>query len=208
MKLLLVSATQLEVHEYLMSAPHHDVLISGVGLAAATFEITNQLNHHHYDLVIQAGVAGAFEQSGLQPGDIVTVKKDAFGDCGVYENEKIVSLQEAGLSSEKEWLVNSNDKALRLLDVPQVKAITVNTLSDNINYISALQKRWQPDVESMEGAALHFVCQKKHIPFLQVRSISNMVGQRNKAEWRLGTAVANLNQVLFALCSRLVPVLS
>ncbi len=42
---------------------------------------------------------------------------------------------------------------------------------------------FNPVTESMEGAALHYVCLMEKIPFLQIRSISNYIGERNKKKW-------------------------
>ena len=51
----------------------------------------------------------------------------------------------------------------------------------------------------MEGAAFHFVCLQQNIPFLQLRSISNKVGERNKTKWNLIEAIVNLNRELIDL---------
>lgn len=195
MKILLVSATQLEIQEYLLSAPHHDILITGVGMHHAIYELTQQLHGHHYDLVIQAGVAGAFEGTGLKMGDVVAVKQDAFGDAGSFENNEFHSLQSLGLTLDKDWITNQHS-LLQKLKIPLVKAITINTITNYMPYVQALQKKWEPAIESMEGAALHFVCSKKNVPYIQLRAISNFVGERNKANWQLGTAVTNLNAAL------------
>jgi futalosine hydrolase len=46
----------------------------------------------------------------------------------------------------------------------------------------------------MEGAAMHYVCIQEKIPFLQVRSISNEVGIRDKSKWAIREAIVNLNE--------------
>ena len=51
----------------------------------------------------------------------------------------------------------------------------------------------------MEGAALHYVCLQQSVPFLQIRSISNEVGERDKSKWRMKEAVENLNTELIKL---------
>jgi futalosine hydrolase len=48
----------------------------------------------------------------------------------------------------------------------------------------------------MEGAAFHYVCMHMNVPFLQVRSISNMVGERDKSKWKMKDAISNLNDEL------------
>jgi futalosine hydrolase len=54
-------------------------------------------------------------------------------------------------------------------------------------------------VESMEGAALHYVCLSEKIPFLQLRGVSNYAGERNKSKWKLKEAIGNLNKELIRL---------
>ena len=88
---------------------------------------------------------------------------------------------------------------LRHSGLPAVKAITVNKLSD-----SELQKQqyiiaFDADIESMEGAALHYVCLQENIPFLQIRSVSNYIGERDKTKWKLKEAIENLNSELISL---------
>ncbi len=193
MKILLLSATQFEIQPYLLTVPKADIIIGGVGIAAATYHLTKQLSHHHYDLVVQAGVAGTFDET-LKLGEIVTVTHDAFGDLGVMDNQ-FQSIQDMELSSEPEWLPNKNS-LLQKLPYQQVKAITVTTLHTDEKMINALQKKWNAAIETMEGAVLHYVCHQQQIPFLQIRSISNRVGIRDKAQWRMKEAIQSLNEAL------------
>jgi len=74
--------------------------------------------------------------------------------------------------------------------------------------VSLLQKKqlineFDADIESMEGAALHYVCLQENIPFLQVRSVSNYVGERDKTKWKMKEAIHNLNTELSKLINRL-----
>lgn len=193
MKILLLSATQMEIQPFLLTVPKCDVLISGVGSTATAYHLTKQLSHHHYDLVVQAGVGGAFTDE-INLGEIVTVRCDAFGDVGVMENE-FQSIQDMNLSTELEWLENKNS-LLQKLPYKQVKAITVSTIHTNEALINTLRQKWNAAIESMEGAALHYVCQHQQVPYLQLRSISNRVGVRDKTQWNLKDAIANLNEAL------------
>ncbi|HSC53642.1 MAG TPA: futalosine hydrolase [Phnomibacter sp.] len=192
MKILLVAATQLELQEYILSAPHHDILITGIGVPPSMFELTRLLHHHRYDLVIQAGVAGAYPNAPYKLGDVVAVERDAFGTLGVFEEKQIRSLTELNLSSEKEWWVNDNP-LLKKLGLPLAKGLTLSGIVDDDTFINALINRWNADVESMEGACLHYVCSKLNMPYIQLRAISNVVGERDKNKWLLGGALTNLN---------------
>jgi futalosine hydrolase len=59
-------------------------------------------------------------------------------------------------------------------------------------------------IESMEGAALHYVCLQEAIPFIQLRSVSNFVGERDKTKWRMEEAVDHLNRELILLIHQLL----
>jgi futalosine hydrolase len=199
MKILLLSATQQEIEPFLQQKRHMDVLIGGVGVAATTYHLTKQLVHHHYDLVIQAGVAGVFNATNGTSfpliTEVVTVSKDAFGDLGAYEQQQFKSIHDLQLSNDLEWLHNKQP-LLNKLPYRKVPAITINTVTDNKDVINALQQKWDPMVESMEGAALHFVCSEKEVPFIQLRAICNYVGERDKSKWQLKEAIEKLNAAI------------
>ena len=48
----------------------------------------------------------------------------------------------------------------------------------------------------MEGAALHYVCYHQQINYIQLRSISNIVGIRDKNQWCMEKAIHHLNEAL------------
>ena len=64
------------------------------------------------------------------------------------------------------------------------------------NKIDLYQDRYKAALESMEGAALHYICRDVNIPFIQIRSVSNYVGERNKAHWKMKEAIYQLNETL------------
>ena len=69
------------------------------------------------------------------------------------------------------------------------RAVTVNRVSGVADRIAELQQIWNPEVESMEGAAFFQVCLMSGVPFRAFRSISNRVEPRNRANWHLREAV-------------------
>jgi len=207
MKILLVSATQQEIQPLLLSLStmpvKPDVLIGGVGIAATVYHLTKQLHHHHYDLVIQAGVAGSFDTT-VALTEVVMVKQDCFADLGAIEENRFQTIQQMGFSNEPEWYVNNNH-LLNKLPYKQAKAITVSTVTDDAATIGRLQQKWAADVESMEGAALHYVGHHQQTSYLQLRSISNIVGIRDKTQWKIKQAIENLNLALTLIFETLKP---
>jgi futalosine hydrolase len=80
--------------------------------------------------------------------------------------------------------------------MPLAGAITVNGVSENEATNLLYKAKYQPLIESMEGAAFHYVCIQQKIPFLQIRSLSNYVGERNKTKWKMQASIQSLNESL------------
>ena len=217
MKIVLVAATQKEIEPTLLwikentSLSNHwvpDILITGVGLMNSCFSLTNYLYNTIPDLIVQVGIAGSFHNK-LLPGSVVVVKEELMGDCGVWENNLWNDLFDMGLDAnnkgvwEDKKLINPHKEMVHLLDLQEVRSLTVNQVSSNPAIIHALYQKYQPDIESMEGAVFHYVCLKKKLPFLQIRAISNFVGDRNKANWQIQTAIEMLNTEIVHLLQKL-----
>jgi futalosine hydrolase len=218
MNCLLVAATAFEIAPFIehyrnSDLPFYvdvqvDVLVSGVGLVATTYNLQKQIAMKRPDLVIQAGIGGAFDGS-VSPGSVFAIKKDTVADLGVVEKKKFHSVFDMGFSKpdlfpyKKGWLVNPGMHLLKKNSLKKVSAISVNQVSTSRQTIDLFINKYAPVIESMEGAALHYVCLMEHIPFLQLRAVSNYVGERNKKNWRIGDAVSNLNNELIRLLNSL-----
>lgn len=216
MYILLTAATSFEIDPTLallekseFNFNHHEieVLITGIGQAAATYLLTYNLQNKRPDLVIQAGIAGSFTNE-LLLGQTVFIKQDAFGDLGMEEKEIFTSVFDAGFANKNNppftdgWLINEHP----LLDnttLQIVKAVTVNKVSDSLMQKQQLVNCFAPQIEIMEGAALHYVCLQENVPFIQIRSISNEVGERDKSKWKMKEAIENLNNELQKLINEI-----
>ena len=71
--------------------------------------------------------------------------------------------------------------------------ITVNSSSGNEHTIKNRVNIFSPDTESMEGAAIALTAKEYNTDFIQIRSISNPVAIRNKADWNIPLAIKNLS---------------
>lgn len=207
MNLLIVAATEFEIEPLLHQNLRADILITGVGIPATIFHLTKKLMTKNYDLAFQAGIAGTFGDS-IKLGEVVLVKEDAFGDLGIDENGNFKTLFETGFSNKDETpytegrLVN-NHSFLKENTLPLANAITINKITDDLLHLKKIQQKFNADVESMEGAAFHFVCLQQKINFLQIRSISNVVGERDKTKWQTKNAIVNLNEELLKIIENL-----
>ena len=185
------------VSRYRLPALTLDILITGIGGVATAFALGQYTEQP--DRVIQAGIAGAFLPSGLQPGDVVWVKSDRFADLGATNQDgSFLSLHAIGLATDKEPLSNPTPAWFPFEHLPKASALSVNTVSGEAGQIANLLNRYPADVESMEGAAFFYACLQKGWAFDQIRSISNWVEPRNRDAWQLPLAVQQLNDVLLS----------
>ncbi len=203
MNILITAATEFELDPFISENKVYDVLITGIGIPATIFHLTKRLCQKKYDLVIQAGIAGTFSE-GIKKGTVVLVNKDSFGDIGIEEKKNFNTLFDAGFINKNEfpftdgWLVNTHEY-LSQSSLTLATGITVNKITDDAGKVNQMFNKFQPGIESMEGAALHYVCLLQNAGFLQLRSISNIVGERDKSKWAMKEAIANLNVELKSL---------
>jgi len=192
MKILLVVATEQEIIEDKFN--DCNILITGIGMVNTSIKITKELMQDKYDLVINMGVAGSFSKD-YAIGDVVEVLEDNFSELG-YENENdFGQFSDFGLVTK--YSVESKT------NLQKVKAITVNTVRGNEESITEIVNRLNPDVESMEGAAVFKVCNEFFIPCIQIRAISNKVEKRNKENWNMPLAIRNLNNQVAKIIMKL-----
>jgi futalosine hydrolase len=214
MKCLLVAATKTEIAPFLKYYAKSDktnhidftlnVLITGVGQLNACFTLTEYLQHSTPDVILMVGIAGSFTKT-LPPGHVVTVKQEYLTDLGVIEKNEWIDMFDLKLVGKNEFpykngaLINNFTNYLKRTQLPSVRAATVNQISTNKKFIQLITAKYKPQIETMEGAALHFVALQKNIPFVQIRGISNYVGERNKTKWHFKAAIENSNAVLIKM---------
>ena len=205
MRILLCAATEMEIAPTLQalslqSTMQVELLITGVGLTAATYALTKEISNDRPDFVVQAGVAGTLE-ANRPLAQVVAVKSEYIGDLGVRENGNFRSpfdlklLGTDTLPWQQGRLKNTN-AFLTISNLPVVDGVTVNQISTAEDTIAYYRNELNVQVESMEGAALHYVALQEKIPFLQIRSLSNFIGERDKTKWQMKEAIASLNREL------------
>lgn len=209
---LLLAATHIEIAPFMESIRHKevvnkipemDLLIGGIGLTATTYALTKYLHIKRPDCIIQAGVGGCFDAS-LPLGTVVAVKNETIADQSVMELKTLKTLFDLKLLPEEQAPYKKgklpNDTALlKLFKGKKVNGISVNEITTDKERVKLYKQQFNPVVESMEGAALHYVARMEKIPFLQLRAMSNYIGERNKKKWKMKDAIGNLNESLLKL---------
>ena len=207
MKLLVVASTFAEIEPFVTANKQVNHLVTGVGVPATIFGLMHYLQNNQADLIIQAGICGSFLPKQFPIGKVVQVKTDCFADLGAIEQHEMKTIFELGFADANKLPYtagllknNSSDLSWNFLDA--ARGITINTISDQLDNAARYQKKFNADVESMEGAALHYVCNMMGIRYCQLRSVSNAVGNRNKADWNIALAITNLNTSLSEVVRR------
>jgi futalosine hydrolase len=86
MQILVTAATANEIALFTNTYANIDVLITGVGVPSTMYHLQKRLHQVDYDLVIQAGIGGAFA-TDLYLGETVLIQQDTFGDLGAEEKD-------------------------------------------------------------------------------------------------------------------------
>jgi futalosine hydrolase len=215
-RVLLVTATESESESlkripeieissetFLLGKCEVSLLITGVGSMATSWAMTKWLSSNlKPDLVINIGIAGSFS-TDISIGDVVVPVSDCFADAGLETGNGFITLEEAGLADPDRFpftrgrIVAENKYiASALTFLKPAKAITVNSATGSEITIERLLKKYNPDIETMEGVTFFYICSGGKLPFLALRSISNRVEPRNKDKWDIPLALNNLSEKL------------
>lgn len=212
-KILYVSATQTE-SDILKNIPGIRVLSdgyrfnnceliplnTGVGSVATAWTMKQWFSSNEMpDLVINAGIAGSYRED-IKIGEVVIPVSDCFADAGIENGNEFLTLAEAGMCEPDYYPFTSGqivcrnrftDLAVKYLR--SVRAITVNTATGSEVTIKKLVKKFNPDIETMEGATFFYICSRENVPFLALRAISNRVEPRDKSKWNIPLALNSLS---------------
>jgi futalosine hydrolase len=205
MQILLCAATEFEiepVRSWLQQNKQYnvDIVISGIGLVSATYHITKAVAQKRPGMLIMGGIAGAFDPS-IPMAAVRAIRHEMLGDMGVEELGRFNSLFAMQLLELDHFpytdgRLTANEEVLARTGLLIADGISVNEISTSVKRREYYSNELGAAVESMEGAALHFIGLMENIPFLQIRGISNTVGERDKANWVMNEAISNLNEEL------------
>ncbi len=216
MKILIVAATWLEVKmladefqlvdetthnlkKYRFDDVEIDVLVTGIGVVFTTFHLANTLSANSYNLVLNTGIAGSFTKE-LEIGEVVNVVTEEFGDLGIEKEGEFLTLFDAGFMDAGEFpFENGILKSAGLngfTDLKKVRGLTTSKSHGRNSSISEIKTKFSAQVESMEGAAVFFVCNWVGVDCCQIRAISNYVEPRETASWNIPLALQQLSEAV------------
>ncbi len=191
-RILVVAATESELQKLDLKGFADlsiDSLVTGIGMVATAHSLTEKLVSEKFNLVVNIGITGSFNRR-MKIGQVVQVNSDRLIELGAEDGDRFVPADEMGWVEFDQLEFVS---PIELKGLVNANGITVNRVHGNAESIRKTVEEFNPDVESMEGAAVAYVCRQMDIPWVQIRSISNRVEPRNKDNWDIPLALKNLN---------------
>jgi len=215
--LLVTVATENEIrplNHFFSSSVDLKVLITGMGPVATAASLSKYLTLYGESIegVMNIGVGGAYGGSGLKLLDICLARQEVFGDFGICMKNEILDFDPT-LSQLSIPIVFNNElvaKSRNILNSHALKYkvtnfVTVNCCSGTKKRGDYLREKFAAGCENMEGAAVAMVCNAFTIPCVQLRCISNMVEDRNTANWMLEEAIDRICTVAEAVLKECAP---
>jgi futalosine hydrolase len=175
------------------------ILIGGIGMMEMAYHLGRTFILQRFDFVIHLGIAGSFDPT-ISLCDLVVVKSQQYADLGASTADSFIDFFENGLLNpnaepfEKGVINCRHTDILKDFNLKEVKGISVNQVTGNWQQIERIQQKYQPQIEVMEGIAVHYACQLDRIPYVEIRAISNKVEERDTSKWQIKEAVAALNE--------------
>jgi futalosine hydrolase len=203
--LLVVTAVAAEAEAVRAGADPRHVVVEpvGVGPAAAAAGTARLLAAARYRAVVSAGIAGGFAGRAEVGATVLGVRSIA-ADLGAETPDGFLPVDELGFGSS---VVEADAAFVKALAAALPTAITgdiltLSTVTGTAATAARLAERFPAAVaEAMEGYGVAVAA--AGLPFAEVRTISNPIGLRDRAAWRLGeafTALSTASGALWTAC--------
>ncbi len=157
--------TEMEAAPFRQQRPDAEVVICGVGMAQTAACVARLLSEGERSLWL-AGIAGAYSAE-LAKGSVVAVAEERV----------------AGLPAQFA-------RSYRATSLPEGLPMAISNTVATCGAVAA-----GADIENMEGAAVFALCEEFGAECVEIRAISNYVGEP-RSEWDIPTALENLTQEL------------
>lgn len=173
-----------------------DVIVCGVGFAAAAANTAKQLALKPYRGVINVGIAGGFpEQTAI--GSIVIATDIIAPEIGAESPDGFLTIDELGFGTQKEAAIVNEFFVGKLSETHTVHKGVILSVLTATGTEETYRKRLTLGAmaEAMEGYGVAAAAKSFNLPFSEVRTISNEVGIRDKSKWDFPLAFAGIKQI-------------
>ncbi|MNJ54080.1 Futalosine hydrolase [compost metagenome] len=184
-----------------------EVHLAGVGPASAAASTARIVATSPFDLVISTGIGGGFKDHA-NIGSLVIADQVIAADLGAEHPQDIfTSVDKLGFGSSV--IPVHHELSKRLFDKLSTEEhisvyfgpiLTLSTVTGTSRTADILTARIPgAAAEAMEGYGVAIAAQQAGIPVMELRTISNAVGPRQRELWRVGDALQTLEHVFSIL---------
>lgn len=191
--------------------------VSGVGVLNAALFLGGLLagrgleQYGPLEGVLNVGLAGSFDLRRLGLGVPLVVRREVWPEYGLHRDcgadAKGLGFALGQVAGEPVWdrldldveaMAQSMHMSLPKLLFKAV-SLTVSSVTATADRAGKLAAAFDADVENMEGFSLAYGCAVAGVPFLEARTVSNLVGSRAREDWDLDGALAALGPLCAGL---------
>ncbi|MGH3739655.1 MAG: futalosine hydrolase, partial [Micromonosporaceae bacterium] len=145
-----------------------------------------------YDAVVSAGIAGGMP-GRVALGGVVVASRSVAADLGADSPDGFLPLSALGFGAE----VIDADPFLKHPDATVGAVLSVSTVTGTAAATAELARRYPDAVaEAMEGFGVATAAAQAGVRYAELRTVSNLVGPRDRAAWRLPEALAALTDAV------------
>jgi futalosine hydrolase len=186
------------------------LVVTGPGLANTVHGLTVAITAQTPKLILQTGCGGGFKQAGLGLGDVAVASAEIDAQLGLAVDKTGVGLDalpfpvirkgDREIFSHYPVAEAESDRAFANLlghlpdagvKVHKGPFITVSSVTGSAARAADLHQQYGAVLENMEGVGAAHVAALYDISFLEIRAVSNRVGERDKSRWDLPLAFEN-----------------
>ncbi|RKN41718.1 futalosine hydrolase [Streptomyces hoynatensis] len=175
--------------------PLLDVLAAGAGPAAAAAAAATALARGRYDLAVSAGIGGGFAPAAAV-GSLVVADAIRAADLGSQTPEGFADAAALGYGVVEHRPPAALAAALAAATGAVAGTVlTVSTVTGTAARAAELAARHPgAAAEAMEGFGVACAAALHGVPVAEVRAVSNLVGPRDRAAWRIPAALDALTE--------------
>ena len=186
-----------------------DFHLTGIGAVQACHRVTREvltgvMENNPYTLVINIGIAGSYDLEAYPIGSAAVISREYFADLGFGSNEGFSDLFQYGILNKNEFPYTGGALARQLLPYENIEKVllkykegagaTVQCVTGTPEKLQELIELYDPKIESMEGAGVYYASLMENVPFFELRTVSNAVGERDTSKWNSREALDTLEE--------------
>ncbi len=183
--------------------------LTGIGAVQACHCVTREVvaaaaAGEPYNLVVNLGIAGSYDLEAFPIGSAAVISREYFADLGFGSEEGFSDLFQYGILEKDGFPYTKGALARQLLPYPHIEKVlekygagagaTVQCVTGTQARCNEIVDMYNPQIESMEGAGVYYAALMEKVPFFELRTVSNAVGERDTSKWESKAALDTLEE--------------